>query len=66
MNTFKNPVTCMIIGPSRCGKTSFCVRLLANIDSLCRVYDFRYIFWCYSKDSAVPREQLAVVGRRIV
>ena len=66
MNVFKHPFTCTICGPSGCGKPSFCVRLIANLDRLCTVPDFRDIVWCFSEDSAIPRKQLATAGRQII
>jgi len=66
MNVFKHPFICMIIGPTGCGKTSFCVRLIANLDKLCAVSDFHDIVCCFSEDSAIPGEQLAGTGRRII
>ena len=66
MNTFMHTFTHMISGTSGCGKTSFCVRLLANLGKQCTESDFRDIMWCFSEGSAVPRGQLAGNGRRIV
>jgi hypothetical protein len=62
MNVFKHRFTCIISGPSGCGTTSFCLRLIANTDTLCTVSNFRDIVWCFSVDSAIPHEQLAGAG----
>jgi len=54
---FKHPFTCIISGPSRSGKSSFCVRFLQNLDALCTERDFDGgVIWCYSKKTAVPSQ----------
>jgi hypothetical protein len=61
---FKHPFTCIISGPT--GKSSFCVRFLQNIDLLCTESDFSGdIVWCYSEKSAVPSDQLTLLGKRV-
>jgi hypothetical protein len=65
MCAFEHPFTWLISGPSGCGKTSFCVRLISNIGTLCTEPNFRQILWCYSENAAVPREQLAQVGKPV-
>jgi ABC-type dipeptide/oligopeptide/nickel transport system ATPase subunit len=57
---FKHPFTCIISGPTGSGKTSFCVKFLLNLDSLCTETNFDGgINWCYSEEKAVPSQQLA-------
>jgi len=52
---FKHSFTCIIIGPSVSGKSSFCVRFLQNLDALCTERDFdRGVIWCYSGNTALP------------
>jgi len=52
---FKHPFTCIISGPSGSGKSSFCVRLLKNLDALFTERDFDGgLIWCYSEKTAVP------------
>jgi len=52
---FKHPFTCIIIGPSGSGKSSFCVLFLHNLDALCTERDFDCgVIWCYSEETAVP------------
>ena len=52
---FKHMFTCIISGPLRSGKSSFCVRFVQNIDALCTEGDFDGgIIWCYSERIAVP------------
>ena len=52
---FKHPFTCIISGQSGYGKSSFCVRLLQNLDALCTERDFDGgVIWCYSGKTAVP------------
>jgi len=56
---FKHPFTCIVSGPSRSGKSSFTLRLLQHLDSLCTEPNFSGgIIWCYSEKSAVPRDKL--------
>lgn len=57
---FKHPFTCIIGGPTGSGKSSFCIRFLQNLDTLCTEPDFPGgIVWCYSERSAVPGKELA-------
>jgi len=52
---FKHPFTCILIGPSGSGKSSFCIRFLQNLDALCTERDFDGgVIWCYSEKTAVP------------
>jgi len=37
---FKHPFLCIVSGPSRSGKTSFCERFLQNLDALCTEREF--------------------------
>ena len=63
---FKYPFTCIVSGPTGWGKTSFCIKLLQNLNSLCTESKFSAgIIWCYSEETAVPREKLNKLGRNI-
>jgi len=57
---FKHPFTCIVSGPSGSGKSSFTLRFVQHLDSLCTEPDFSGgVIRCYSEKSAVPREMLA-------
>jgi hypothetical protein len=57
---FKYPFSCLLSRPSGSGKTSFCIRFLQTLKTLCNVADFSGgILWCYSEISAIPYRQLA-------
>jgi ABC-type lipoprotein export system ATPase subunit len=59
---FKHPFTCIVSGPTGSGKSSFTLRLLEHLDSLCREPNFGGgIIWCYSEKSAVPEQELAAL-----
>jgi ABC-type phosphate transport system ATPase subunit len=63
---FKPPFTCIIGGPTGSGKSTFCIRFLQNLDTLCTEPDFPGgIFWCYSEQSAVPRQQLTALKKKV-
>jgi len=63
---FKNPFTCIFASPSASGKSSFCIKFLQNLDSLCTEEDFEGgIIWCYSEKTFVPTSQLAALGKKI-
>jgi pantothenate kinase-related protein Tda10 len=50
---FKNPFTCIIGGPTGSGRSTFCTRLLPNLDTLCTEHDFLGgIICCYSEQIA--------------
>ena len=52
---FKAPFTCIISGPCGSGKSSFCIRFLQNLKTLCTKSHFPGgITWCYSEKAAVP------------
>src|SRR5215468_6764457 len=60
MITFKHPFTCIVSGPTGSGKSTFCIQLLKNLDTLCSEKNFAGgIVWCYSERTAVPSKQLA-------
>jgi len=63
---FMHHLTCIVAGPTGSGKTSFCIRLLRNLDTQCTESRFRGgIKWCYSGQTAVPRQQLDKLGLKI-
>ena len=58
--TFRHPFTCIVSGPTGSGKSTFCIRLLKNLNTLCTEKNFAGgIVWCYSERTAVPTKQLA-------
>ena len=63
---FKHHFTCIVSGPTGSGKTSLCIKLLQNLEKLCTESKFKGgIIWCYSEETAVPREKLRKLGRTI-
>ena len=63
---FKHHFTCIVSGPSGSGKSSFTLRLLQHLESLCTEPDFRGgIIWCYSEKSAVPRQKLVAIRKNV-
>jgi hypothetical protein len=57
---FKHPFTCIISDPTGSGKSSFCIKFLQNLESLCTETNFDGgINWCLTKETAVPSQQLA-------
>jgi GTPase SAR1 family protein len=63
---FKHTFTCIVAGPTGSGKSTFCFKLLHNLNTLCTETEFKGgIIWCYSDATAVPREQLPKLGRSI-
>ena len=63
---FKHPFICIVSGPSESGKSSFTLRLLQHLDSLCTEPDFSGgIIWCYSEKAAVPERQLAALNKNV-
>ena len=55
MFRFKHPFTCVVSGPSQCGKSTFCVDVIKNLKQLCTEPKFSAIVWCFSESSAVPK-----------
>ena len=54
---FKHPFTRIISGPSRSGKSSFCIKLLQNLESAST--ETRYdggILWCYGESRLLTSE----------
>jgi len=63
---FKHPFTCIVSGPSRSGKSSFTLRFVQHLDSLCKGPEFSGgIIWCYRDKSAVPREKLTSLHKNV-
>ena len=63
---FKHAFTCIVAGPTGRGKTRFCIKLLSNLDTQCTESRFGGgIIWCYSEETAVPRQQLDKLGLNI-
>jgi len=55
---FRHPFLCIVSGRSKSGKTSFCIRLLQNLDALCSERELDGgIVWCNSEETAVPKRQ---------
>ena len=64
---FKHPFTCIVSGPTGSGKSSFTLRLLQNLDSLCTEPNFYGgIIWCYSEKSAVPYRELDALYKDVI
>ena len=54
----KHPYSCLLCCPFKSGKTSFCIRLLQNLDAICTERELGgVIIWCYSEKTAVPERQ---------
>ena len=65
MTVFKHPFTCIVSGPTGSGKSTFCIQLLNNLDSLCSESNFAGgIVWCFSERTAVPTKHLAELGNK--
>jgi hypothetical protein len=63
---FKHPFTCIVSGPTRSGKSSFTLRFLQRLDSLCTEPNFGgSIIWCYSEKSAVPERELDALHKEV-
>ena len=46
--------------------STFCIRFLQNLDTLCNVTNIPGgIIWCYNRQSAVPRQQLAALRKKV-
>ena len=63
---FKHPFTRTISSPSSSGKSTFCINLLRNLDTLCTEREFKWgIIWCYSEKTAVPHKQLSALNKNV-
>jgi hypothetical protein len=49
MFVFKHPFTCLVSGPTQCGKTHFTLRVLANVKKMVTPTPAR-IIWCRGED----------------
>jgi len=55
-----------VAGRTGSGKTSFCLKLLRNLDTLCTESRFGGgIIWYYSEETVLPRQQLDKLGLNI-
>ena len=62
----KHTFICIVAVPTGSDKTSFCIKLQRNLDTLCTESRFGgRIIWCYSDETAVPRQQLDKFGLNI-
>jgi len=53
---FKLPFSCIINAHSGSGKSSFCIKFLHNLITLCTERDFDGgVSWCYSERTALPK-----------
>jgi cytidylate kinase len=63
---FKHPFTSIVSGPTGSGKSTFCIRLLQNLKSLCTEQAFNGgIYWCYSERTAAPDQELSELSNTI-
>ena len=63
---FKHPFTSIIGGPTGFGKSTFCIRLLQNLKSLCTEQEFNGgIYWCYGERSVVRNGELTELNNTI-
>jgi len=63
---FKHPFTCIVSGPSGSVMSSFTLRLVQHLDSLCTEHNFSGgIIWWYSEKYAVPLEKLAFLHKNV-
>jgi len=62
---FKHPFTCIIGGPTFSGISSFCMRFLQNLKSLCTEHNFDGIIWCYRDRTKVPDQELSEISNNI-
>jgi len=52
---FKHHFSCIISGPSASGKSSFCIKFLQHLGTLCTERHFDGgVIWCYSERNAFP------------
>ena len=58
---WKHPFTCCVCGPTRCGKTQFVKRFLANLPAICSVRFDRILFY-YAEWTETYRSDLKAGG----
>ena len=64
---FKNPFTCIIAGTTGSGKSTFCVRFLQNLSSLCTEQWFEGgLLWCFSEGTSIPTKELDAINLNIL
>jgi ABC-type lipoprotein export system ATPase subunit len=63
---FKHPFTCILSGSTGSNKSTFCIKLLQNLDTPCTEQNFDGgIVWCYIERTSVPSQQLASLKKNI-
>jgi broad-specificity NMP kinase len=63
---FKHTFTCIISGPTGSGKTTFCLKFLQNLETLCTEPTFAVgIVSCYSEETAITESQLSALRKNI-
>jgi hypothetical protein len=63
---FKHPFICIIAGPAESGKSTFCVRFLQNLNSLCTEQLFNGgILWCFNERTSIPTGDLDGINLNI-
>ena len=62
----KHPFNLIISGPTGSGKSTFCIRLLQNLKSLCTEQKYNGgIFWCFGERTEVPDRELSELNNTI-
>lgn len=56
MIQFTAPFSMIVTGPSRCGKSTFILNLIKNLDILVNGHPIEHVLWCYKNENSVPFE----------
>ena len=62
---FKHPFACIIAGPTRSGKSKFCVRFLNNHSSFCTERFKGGNSWCFSERTSIPTGEMDALNLNI-